>query len=80
MNDIFSKPVFDQTVIYNNNEFFKGQGAAKGWADKLAKELGVPVELKKVGNGWALWATIDGVPCTWGVYGQRLKRMDDGPT
>ncbi|MDO8301417.1 hypothetical protein [Lacisediminimonas sp.] len=77
MEDIFSKAVFEQTVIHNNNELFKGQGAAKGWADKLAKELGVQVEVKKIGNGWALCATMDGVQCTWGVYGQRLKRIDD---
>ncbi len=77
MDDIFSKSVFEQTVIYNSHELFKGQGAAKGWAEKLAKELGVQVETRKVGNGWALCATIDGAQCTWGVYGQRLKRIDD---
>jgi hypothetical protein len=80
MNDIFSKPVFDPTVTYNDREFFKGQGAAKGWADKVGKELGVPVEVKKIGNGWALCATIDEIRCTWGVYGQRLKRIDEATT
>jgi hypothetical protein len=80
MDDIFSKPVFDQTTVYQGNEFFKGQGAAKGWADKVAKELGIPVEVKKIGNGWALCATIDCVQCTWGVHGQRLKRIEDAPT
>lgn len=79
MDDIFSKPVFEQTVFHDNNELFKGQGAAMGWAGKLAKELGVPVEAIKIGNGWALCATLDGVQCTWGVYGQRLKRIENLP-
>jgi hypothetical protein len=77
MDDIFSKPVFEQTVIHDNNEFFKGQGAASGWAEKLAKQLEVPVEVKKIGSGWGLCATVDGLQCTWGVFGQRLKRIDD---
>ena len=39
---IFAASVFDATVIYEGNELFKGQGAARGWAEKLAK----PPELR----------------------------------
>jgi len=77
MDDIFSKPVFDQTVIYDGKELFKGQGAARGWAEKVAKELDCPVDVKKIGTGWALCATVDGIERTWGIYGQRLRRIDD---
>jgi hypothetical protein len=72
---IFAASVFDATVIYEGNELFKGQGAAKGWADKLAAELGVPVSVQKVGTGWALTGQVDGVDCKWGIHGQRLKQF-----
>ena len=54
---------------------FKGQGAAKQWAQQVGNELGIPVEARKIGTGWALVGTIDGVETVWGVYGQRLKRI-----
>lgn len=73
---IFTQPVFDATVIHEGNELFKGRGAAAGWADKLAKELETGVTVEKVGTGWALCASLDGVACRWGILGQRLKRLD----
>ena len=73
---IFAAPVFDATVIYEGNELFKGQGAARGWAEKLAKELECEIGVEKVGTGWALTCTVDGEPCKWGILGQRLKRME----
>ncbi len=75
MNTVFAVPVFDATVVVDGNELFKGQGSAKQWAEKLAIEIGSEVVAKKIGNGWALCGTVDGVDCVWGVYGQRLKRL-----
>lgn len=73
---VFAAPVFDGTVIVDGNELFKGQGAAMQWAKKLAAEIGSDVTAKKVGNGWALVGSADGVDCIWGIYGQRLKRIN----
>jgi hypothetical protein len=73
---IFAAPVFDATVIYEGNELFKGQGAARGWAEKLAKELECEIGVEKIGTGWALTGTVDGEACKWGIVGQRLKRLD----
>jgi len=73
---VFSASVFDATVIYNGQELFKGRGAAQGWADKVAKELETEVTVEKIGTGWALCASVDGVPARWGIYGQRLKRIE----
>lgn len=73
---IFAQPVFDATVVFDGRELFKGQGAAKGWAEKLARELETDIGVEKVGTGWVLTGTVDGTPCQWHVYGQRLKRMD----
>lgn len=72
---IFTAPVFEGTVFVDGNELFKGQGAATQWAKKLAAEIGSDITVKKIGTGWALCGTVDGVECTWGIYGQRLKRI-----
>ena len=76
MNTIFTASVFDATVIYNGNELFKGQGSARGWADKLAAELETPITVEKIGTGWALRGVVEGVDCTWGIHGQRLMQID----
>lgn len=73
---IFAAPVFDATVMFENKELFKGKGAAGVWAEKLAKELEIPITVEKIGTGWALCGTLDGVACAWGIVGQRLKRLD----
>lgn len=73
---IFAAPVFDATVVVDGNELFKGKGAAQGWAEKLARELGSDVTVEKIGNGWALAGQVDGADCVWGIYGQRLKRIE----
>lgn len=73
---VFAMPVFDATVIYEGNELFKGQGAAKGWAEKVAKELETEITVEKIGTGWVLRGQVDGVDCRWGILGQRLKRLD----
>lgn len=73
---VFAMPVFDATVIYEGKELFKGQGAAKGWAEKLGRELETEVTVEKIGTGWALCGQVDGVACQWGILGQRLKRLD----
>jgi hypothetical protein len=73
---LFATPVFDATVIVEGNELFKGQGSATQWAQRLAAEIGSAVTAKKIGNGWALCGTVDGVDQVWGIYGQRLKRID----
>jgi hypothetical protein len=75
MNTIFAAPVFDATVIFEGNELFKGQGAARMWAEKLAKELETPIDVRKIGTGWALFGAVDGADCVWAIHGQRLKRM-----
>lgn len=72
---VFVKPVFDGTVMFEDKELFKGQGAARQWAQQVGSELGIPVEVRKIGTGWALVGTIDGVETVWGIYGQRLKRI-----
>jgi hypothetical protein len=46
------------------------------WAEKLAKEIESPVTVEKIGTGWALCGSVDGVECRWGIHGQRLKRLD----
>jgi hypothetical protein len=74
---IFSQSVFDATVIYNGNEMFKGQGAALGWADKVAKELGAPVTVEKVGTGWILVGAVDGAPRRWCIVGQRIAPLTE---
>jgi hypothetical protein len=76
MMSLFAAPVFDATVVFEGQELFKGRGAAEGWAQKLAKELEIDITVQKVGTGWALCGTLDGVDCKWGIHGQRLKRMD----
>ncbi|WLI90595.1 hypothetical protein Q4S45_05605 [Massilia sp. R2A-15] len=72
---IFAASVFDATVIFEDKELFKGQGAASVWAEKLAREIESPVTPVKIGTGWALRGQVDGVDCTWGIHGQRLKRI-----
>ncbi|OON60562.1 hypothetical protein B0920_16415 [Massilia sp. KIM] len=73
---VFAAPVFDATVVYEGQELFKGRGAAQGWADKVAKELETEVTVEKIGTGWALRATVDGEARSWGIFGQRLSRID----
>jgi hypothetical protein len=73
---VFAMPVFEATVIYDGKELFKGQGAARGWAEKLEKELETAISVEKVGTGWALCGQVDGLDCRWGIHGQRLKRFD----
>lgn len=75
MMTVFAAPIFDATVIFEGNELFKGQGAASLWAERLAKEIGSEVTAKKLGTGWALYGSVDGVDCVWAIYGQRLKRI-----
>lgn len=76
MSTIFVAPVFDATVIFEGNELFKGQGAASGWAAKLAAELETAVTVRKVGTGWVLCGQVDGAQCLWAIHGQRLKRIN----
>ena len=73
---IFAASVFDATVIYNGHELFKGQGAARMWAEKVAKELETEILVEKFGTGWVLRGQVDGVDVTWGIYGQRLSRIE----
>lgn len=73
---IFSASVFDATVIYNGHELFKGQGSATMWAEKVAKELETPIRVEKIGTGWVLRGRVDGEDVTWGIYGQRLSRIE----
>ena len=73
---VFAAPVFDATVIYNGQELFKGRGAAQGWAEKVAKELETTITVEKIGTGWALRGQVDGADVTWGIYGQRLSRIE----
>jgi len=75
---VFTKPVFDGTVIFEGNELFKGQGAAKQWAQQVGIELGIQVDPRKIGTGWALVGNIDGVETVWGIYRQRLIRISAG--
>jgi hypothetical protein len=71
---IFAVPVFDATVVFEDEELFKGKGSAEHWAKRLATEIGSDVTVRKIGTGWALCGAVDGVDCIWGLYGQRLKR------
>lgn len=73
---VFAASVFDATVVFEGQELFKGQGSAKAWAEKVAKELETEVLVEKVGTGWVLKATVDGEPRTWGIFGQRLSRIE----
>ncbi|MEX5745116.1 hypothetical protein [Massilia sp. X63] len=73
---VFSASVFDASVVYEGQELFKGRGAAQTWAEKVAKELETEVTVEKIGTGWALKATVDGEPVAWGIYGQRLSRIE----
>lgn len=77
---VFAKPVFEGTVVFEGNELFKGQGAARHWAQQVAQELGIQVEAVKLGTGWALAGTLDGVEVLWGIYGQRLSRISPSQT
>ncbi|MFC7517566.1 hypothetical protein ACFQUU_21370 [Herbaspirillum sp. GCM10030257] len=74
---VFTKPVFEGTVVFEDKELFKGQGAAKQWAQQVGVELGILVEVRKIGTGWALVGNVDGVETVWGIYGQRLKRISN---
>jgi hypothetical protein len=76
---VFIKPVFEGTVLYEGNELFKGQGAARQWAQQVGSELGITVDTRKIGTGWALVGNLDGVETIWGVYGQRIKRISLAP-
>jgi hypothetical protein len=76
---VFIKPVFEGTVLYEGNELFKGQGAARQWAQQVGNELGITVDTRKIGTGWALVGNLDGVETIWGVYGQRIKRISPAP-
>lgn len=76
MMTIFAVPVFDATVVIEGNELFKGQGSATHWAARLAAEIDTKVVAKKIGNGWALCGSVDGIDCVWGIHGQRLKRIN----
>lgn len=73
---VFAASVFDATVVFEGQELFKGRGSAQAWAEKVAKELEVEVTVEKIGTGWVLKATVDGELVTWGIYGQRLSRIE----
>ena len=73
---VFSAPVFDATVVFEGQELFKGRGAAQTWAEKVAKELETEVTVETIGTGWVLKATVDGEPRSWGIFGQRLSRIE----
>jgi hypothetical protein len=76
MTTVFAVPVFDTTVVVDDNELFKGQGSATQWAKRLAAEIGTTVVAKKIGGGWALCSAVDGNERTWGIYGLRIKQVD----
>jgi hypothetical protein len=42
----------------------------------VAKELETEVTVEKLGTGWVLKATVDGEQRTWGIFGQRLSRIE----
>lgn len=73
---VFAASVFDATVVFEGQELFKGRGSAQAWAEKVAKELETEVTVEKLGTGWVLKATVDGEPRTWGIFGQRLSRIE----
>ncbi|MES2148389.1 MAG: hypothetical protein V4508_01230 [Pseudomonadota bacterium] len=74
--DLFAQPIFDATIVVEGNDLFKGQGSARQWGERLAAELKTPIEARKLGNGWALFGTVDGVEAIWALHGQRLKRIN----
>lgn len=76
MTTLFAVPVFDATVIYQGNELFKGRGSAEQWAKRLSAEIGGETTVEKIGTGWAICGKVDGIECRWGIYGQRLKRLE----
>ncbi len=76
MMTLFAVPVFDATVVVEGTELFKGKGSAEHWAERLALEVRSEVAVRKIGNGWALCGSVDGVDCVWGIHGQRLKRIN----
>jgi hypothetical protein len=73
---VFAASVFDATVVFEGQELFKGRGAAQNWAEKVAREIETDVAVEKIGTGWALTAMLDGAPVAWGIYGQRLSRIE----
>jgi len=73
---IFSASVFDASVVFEGQELFKGRGAAQNWAEKVARELETEVTVEKIGTGWALVASVDGEARRWGIFGQRLSRIE----
>ena len=76
MTTLFAVPVFDATVIYQGHELFKGRGSAEQWAKRLSAEISSETTVEKIGTGWAICGKVDGVACRWGIYGQRLKRLE----
>jgi len=76
MTSVFSMSVFEATITVDDNDFFKGQGAASLWAERVSKETGNKIAAKKIGNGWALSGQVDGLEVIWGIYGQRLRRVE----
>ena len=76
MSSVFARSVFEATVSVDGNDFFKGQGAASLWAERVSKETGNKIAAKRIGNGWALCGVIDGEEVTWGIFGQRLRRIE----
>lgn len=76
MMTLFAVPVFDATVTVEGNELFKGRGSAVHWAQRLAVEIGSEVTVGKIGGGWALYGSVDGIDCVWGIYGHRLNRIN----
>ena len=76
MTSVFAMPVFEATVVVDGNDFFKGQGAASLWAERVSKEIESKVVAKKIGNGWALCGQVDGAEVIWAIHGQRLKRVE----
>ncbi|PWF42054.1 hypothetical protein C7C56_023525 [Massilia glaciei] len=77
---LFALPIFDATIVVDGNELFKGKGSASHWAERLAVEVKSEVTVQKIGNGWALFANVDGKDCVWGILGQRLKQIDLPPS
>ncbi|SNS51243.1 hypothetical protein SAMN06265795_103151 [Noviherbaspirillum humi] len=73
---VFFKPVFDSTVVAGDHELFKAQGAAAQWARLVGAEIGAELAPKKIGSGWALVGTVDGEEVVYGIYGQRIKRIN----
>lgn len=76
MSSVFAMSVFEATIDNGDHDLFKGQGAASLWAERVSKETGNKITAKKIGKGWALCGEIDGEEVSWGIYGQRLKRIE----